>query len=156
MRGPSPLSVGQREFIAAFVSRLNGCQYCTLSHTTQTAMAGMPEAAVEAAERDIASAPVEAAFKPILAFVRALTLDPGGMRREMADGVYAAGWSEEALEDAIFVTCAFNFYNRWLDGHGIHGSREKVNRMAPIPHKQGYLAYNQKLVDEMSNSDDER
>jgi alkylhydroperoxidase family enzyme len=27
MRGPSPLSPGQRELIAAFTSRLNGCEF---------------------------------------------------------------------------------------------------------------------------------
>ncbi len=28
MRGPSPLSPGQRELIGTFVSRLNSCPYC--------------------------------------------------------------------------------------------------------------------------------
>jgi hypothetical protein len=31
----------------------------------------------------------------------------------------AAGWSEEALYDAISVCALFNFYNRWIDATGV-------------------------------------
>ncbi|HMP94823.1 MAG TPA: carboxymuconolactone decarboxylase family protein, partial [Phnomibacter sp.] len=32
LRGPSPLSPAERELIAAYVSKLNNCSFCTLSH----------------------------------------------------------------------------------------------------------------------------
>lgn len=31
----------------------------------------------------------------------------------------AAGWSEEAIYDAVTVCALFNFYNRWIDGTGV-------------------------------------
>ena len=31
----------------------------------------------------------------------------------------AAGWTDEALYDAITVCALFNFYNRWVDGTGV-------------------------------------
>lgn len=31
----------------------------------------------------------------------------------------AAGWSEEAVYDALTVCALFNFYNAWVDGSGI-------------------------------------
>jgi len=34
MRGPSPLTPGQRELIAAFVSGVNSCRYCHGAHST--------------------------------------------------------------------------------------------------------------------------
>ena len=34
---------------------------------------------------------------------------------------YAAGWSDEALYDAIIVCALFNFYNKWIDATGVHG-----------------------------------
>ena len=34
MRGPSVFSPGERELIAAYVSVLNGCEYCRSSHTS--------------------------------------------------------------------------------------------------------------------------
>jgi AhpD family alkylhydroperoxidase len=33
MRGPSPLTPGEREFIAAFVSGINSCRYCHGAHS---------------------------------------------------------------------------------------------------------------------------
>ena len=30
-----------------------------------------------------------------------------------------AGWSEEAIYDAITVCSLFNFYNRWIDATGV-------------------------------------
>ena len=33
--------------------------------------------------------------------------------------VKAAGWSDEAIYDAITVCALFNFYNTWVDGCGV-------------------------------------
>ncbi len=32
----------------------------------------------------------------------------------------AAGWTDEALYDAISVCALFNFYNVWIDATGVH------------------------------------
>ncbi len=39
--------------------------------------------------------------------------------QEDVDEVKAAGWSEEALYDAITVCALFNFYNQWTDAAGV-------------------------------------
>jgi alkylhydroperoxidase family enzyme len=31
-----------------------------------------------------------------------------------------AGWSDEALYDAVTICALFNFYNRWIDATGVH------------------------------------
>lgn len=36
-----------------------------------------------------------------------------------ADALLAAGWSAEAIYDAITVCALFNFYNRWIDATGV-------------------------------------
>ena len=41
------------------------------------------------------------------------------LRKEDVDAVKAAGWSEEALYDAITVCALFNFYNKWVDATGV-------------------------------------
>ncbi len=33
--------------------------------------------------------------------------------------VRAAGWSDEAIYDAITVSALFNFFNVWVDGGGV-------------------------------------
>jgi hypothetical protein len=35
------------------------------------------------------------------------------------DAVKDAGWSEEAIYDAITVCALFNFYNKWIDATGV-------------------------------------
>jgi hypothetical protein len=44
------------------------------------------------------------------------------MTRADADMVFTAGWSEQALHDAISVCALFNFMNRFVEGHGIKGT----------------------------------
>ena len=36
------------------------------------------------------------------------------------DAAKAAGWSDEALYDAITVCALFQFYNTWIDATGVH------------------------------------
>ena len=43
MRGPSPLSPGERELIAGYVSGLNACEFCHGSHTAAAVAFGFPE-----------------------------------------------------------------------------------------------------------------
>jgi len=124
MRGDSPLSRGQREMIAAMVSGLNGCAYCYSSHAAFAGAYGIGEDAIGALVQDPNSAE-DQAMRPLLAFCRKLTAAPDSLDEADAKAVYDAGWSEEALEDAIHVTSLFNLYNRLLDGHGI-GAREET------------------------------
>ena len=37
------------------------------------------------------------------------------------DAVRAAGWTDEAIYDAITVCALFRFYNTWVDGCGVPG-----------------------------------
>ncbi len=39
---------------------------------------------------------------------------------EDLDRARAAGWTDEALYDAITVCALFNFYNLWIDATGVH------------------------------------
>jgi alkylhydroperoxidase family enzyme len=68
---------------------------------------------------DAGSAPIEDKLRPLIAFVRKLTLTPAKMTQADADAVFAAGWDEAALHSAIAVCCLFNFMNRLVGGHGV-------------------------------------
>ena len=51
------------------------------------------------------------------------------------DAARAAGWTDEALYDAITVCSLFRFYNTWIDASGVHdlpaeAYRESGKRMA--------------------------
>jgi hypothetical protein len=42
------------------------------------------------------------------------------IRRDDVDRLVAAGWTEEAIYDAITVCALFKFYNAWIDATGVH------------------------------------
>lgn len=119
MRAESPLPASDREFIAAFVSALNGCDYCYKGHVQMAVNLGADRAAIDAAAVDLDNALVTDGWREMLRFLRKLTLTPSVMSQADADAVYAAGWSERALHDAILVCCRFNFMNRLSLGHGL-------------------------------------
>ncbi|WP_051790954.1 carboxymuconolactone decarboxylase family protein [Amycolatopsis jejuensis] len=78
-RGPSPLTVAERELIAACVSRVNSCGYCHGVHTATAFAFGMAEDTLPALLADSGTALVEERLKPLLAYVGKLTRTPGRM-----------------------------------------------------------------------------
>ena len=114
MRGPSTWSIGDRELMAAFVSKVNECEFCTKAHTAVAARAYHDEAKVSAALSDIETAAIEQPLRATLRLLRKLT-------REHAVGaddiraVLAAGVSRAQIRDALAVCFAFNTMDRLAD-----------------------------------------
>lgn len=121
LRGDSPLTPAQHELVAAFVSGLNACGYCYGVHAETAKAFGLPEGVLEELIRDPDATAADPALRPILAYARKLTLSPSRLTQADADAVFAAGWSERALHDAILTISLFNFMNRLLEGHGCKG-----------------------------------
>ena len=119
LRDPSPLTVGERELIAAYVSGLNACAYCHGAHRVAAEAFGIDESLFDALMADPEASPVEARLKPILAYVRKLTLAPARITDADAEAVHEAGWDEQALFDAISVCALFKFMNRIVEGAGV-------------------------------------
>ncbi len=119
MRGPSPLSVAERELIAAYVSGLNACRYCHGVHTATAQAFGINEGTLGALLADVGTAPVTERMKPLLEYVGKLTLTPAKITPADAGAVLAAGWQEQALHDAVAVCGLFNMMNRLVEGLGI-------------------------------------
>ena len=148
LRGESPFSVAQRELIAAYVSGLNACAYCHGVHT-QTAIAlGVDPNLLNDLLSNPETAHVEESMRPVLAFVRKLTLAPSKMIESDADTVFSAGWNDRALYDAISVCALFNFMNRLVDGLSIDAAASYVSFAAQRLAQGGYA----QLRDMISNA----
>lgn len=119
LRGESPLSVADRELIAAYVSGLNACSFCHDAHTIHARAHGIALETIDALMQDIDTSPVRDALKPVLHYVAKLTRTPARMTEADAQAVYDAGWDERALFDAVMVCATFNMMNRILEGCGI-------------------------------------
>ncbi|MFQ5719236.1 MAG: carboxymuconolactone decarboxylase family protein [Acidobacteriota bacterium] len=140
LRGPSPLTTSEREMIAAFVSGLNNCAYCHGVHSATAEALGVAPGLLGALLADIDTAAVDERLRPILHYVRKLTLTPARVARIDADAVFAAGWSEKALHDAVSVCAMFNFMNRLVNGLGIEAGADYFRRAAERLATDGYEA----------------
>ena len=118
MNGPSPLSQGERELILAFAAGVAGCKFVYGAHSQVAYALGIENGALDRLLENIDTAPVEARLRPLLAFVRKLMLTPSEMSQADADAVFAAGWDEHALHDAIAVAARAAFMQRLVEGHG--------------------------------------
>lgn len=119
LRSPSPFTIGERELIAAFVSRTNGCEFCGNAHTFYAETYGAAEGLVDRIVEDLDASDAPEKMKPVLAYVKKLTLTPAAIAQGDVDAMLDAGWSEEAVHDAAIVTALFNLMNRIIQGTGV-------------------------------------
>lgn len=139
MRGDSPLTEGERELVAAYVSGLNECAYCYGVHSQAAVNYGFDEEVLRAAVKDLATADIDEKLRPLLAYAGKLTKTPAQLTDADAQAVYDAGWDEAALHEAILVTCLFNFMNRLLLGHDVHGHEAMYKERGAMLRQYGYL-----------------
>jgi uncharacterized peroxidase-related enzyme len=139
MRGDSPFSVAERELIAAFVSGLNACKFCYGAHVAGAEAFGTTPGLVDSLVKSIdGTAALDARMKPVLQFVRKLTVEPAQVTQADANAVYAAGWGEDALHDAAAICALFSFYNRLVDGHGVKGDAAMFPMIGDMLKQHGY------------------
>jgi len=138
LRGESPLTVAQRELIAAYVSGLNACRYCHGIHSLVAGAFGIDEDLLKQLIEDVDATAVAEEMKPLLRLARKLTVTPSRMTRADAEAVFAVGWDDRALHDAVSVCALFNFMNRLVDGLGIEVGDEYFDLSARRLHEHGY------------------
>jgi alkylhydroperoxidase family enzyme len=92
---------------------------------------------VEAVLRDHRSAPLTEKDKALFDLVEKANRASNQIRREDLDRARSAGWTDEALYDALTVCALFNFYNLWIDATGVHD----------MP-AEGYEASGKRLADQ--------
>lgn len=85
MRGPSAWSIGDREVMAAYVSKVNECAFCIGAHTATASQAYQDGVRVAAVFADLDTAPIEAPLRETLQHHRPpgrrLRLHPAHPRR---------------------------------------------------------------------------
>ena len=68
---------------------------------------------------DFRTAPISDAEKALFAFLERMNRESHTLTHADLDRARAAGWSDEALYDAITVCALFNFYNKLIDATGV-------------------------------------
>ena len=88
---------------------------------------------------DVDTAPLAAAEKALLLFVEKVNGASPAVGAADIERLHAAGWTDEAIFDAITVCALFNFYNRWIDATGVHPMSDEAHRKAAKRMAGGYL-----------------
>jgi uncharacterized peroxidase-related enzyme len=117
MRGPSTWTVADRELMAAFVSKVNDCEYCIKAHSAVAGRAYGDEAKVSAALTDLDNAPIAAPLRATLRMLAKL-LREGSVAADDMRALLDAGVSRGQVEDALAVAFAFDVTNTLAGAFG--------------------------------------
>lgn len=142
LRGPSTLSSGEREMIAAFVSSRNDCQFCHASHRAAAAHCLDGDyGVVDAIDNDYQRAPVSAKLKALLTIADRVRnsgkdLTSGDVERARAEGA-----ADEEIHDTILIAAAFSMFNRYVDGLATSTPTDPdvYDRMGQKMAREGYV-----------------
>lgn len=118
MRGPSGLTPGERELIAAYVSAGNECQFCTRSHAAAAryALPDLDGSLVNAVCTDVATAPVDERMRALLAIAEKVRQGGRLVTDEDVARARQAGADDSQVHDTVLVAAAFCMANRYVDG----------------------------------------
>ncbi|MFZ0456075.1 MAG: hypothetical protein WCE54_23630 [Ignavibacteriaceae bacterium] len=138
MRGYSIWSVGDRELMAAYVSKINQCPFCIGAHTSTAALAYHDDDKVSTVLHNLETAPIEEPLKAILKMLGKLALEHKVSVEDM-QAVRAAGVLPEQIKDALDIGFAFNVTNRLANAFGFEIlSPEGFKAGAKFLLKRGY------------------
>ncbi|MFI1016659.1 carboxymuconolactone decarboxylase family protein [Streptomyces sp. NPDC020965] len=117
LRGPSPLSRGERELIAAYVSELNGTRFCATTHGAfAAAQLEGGEDLVKAVLADPATAPISEMLRALLRIAAEVREQARPVSDEAVAAARAEGAGDVEIHDTVLIAAAFSMYNRYVDG----------------------------------------
>jgi uncharacterized peroxidase-related enzyme len=117
LRGPSGLTAGEREVIAAFVSSRNNTYFC--AHTHAAAARHLLEDGADAIGQTVDSidaAPVSDKMRALLAIAEKVTRSGLDVTQADVDAARVVGATDEDIHDTVLVAAAFCLFNRYVDG----------------------------------------
>ena len=115
LRGPSSLTPGEREVIAAYVSKGNECAFCTQLHAwTARHLTGGDVVDSVLSEGD--RAPVKEKLRALLVIAAKVTRDGRLVTAEDVAAARQAGADDQAIHDTVLIAAAFCMYSRYVDG----------------------------------------
>jgi uncharacterized peroxidase-related enzyme len=132
------LSAGERELIAAHVSRLNSCAYCEASHAAIAACHLQDEALVGSAVEDPQIADVPGKLKALLALAGRVQQGGRAVRDEDIARARREGASDVEIHDTVLIAAAFCMFNRYVDGLGTWTPTDR----ASYRERAGFIAAN--------------
>jgi alkylhydroperoxidase family enzyme len=85
---------------------------------------------VQAVLEDYTTAPISEQERALFALITKVNADSTSIGQADLDVAREAGWTDEALYDAITVCALFRFYNTWIDATGVGDMPAMAYRMS--------------------------
>ncbi|WP_424535568.1 carboxymuconolactone decarboxylase family protein [Sphaerisporangium viridialbum] len=117
LRGPSTLSRGERELIAAYVSRLNDCDFCGSIHGAVAAEqlpGGMEQVTGACASPETAD--VSPKVRKLLVIAAQVRESGRAVTAEAVAAAREVGATDLEIHDTVLIAAAFCMFNRYVDG----------------------------------------
>ena len=114
------LSMADREFIAGYVSRLNDCEFCTLSHAGIAERLLDRQGIVDAAVCNLDGSGLSPLLRAFLRIAAKVQADPKQVSEADIAAAREAGAADGEINDAVLIAAAFCMYNRYVEGLGTH------------------------------------
>jgi uncharacterized peroxidase-related enzyme len=117
LHGPSPLTPGEREIIAAHVSKLHDCEFCYESHRASANAHLLDNGmTIKMIETNISNAPVSNKMKSLLKIAAQVQKSGREVTQQHIEDARLAGANDEEIHDTVLVAAAFCMFNRYVDG----------------------------------------
>ena len=127
MRNLSPFNKQTRQLLFAYTSDLNQCSLSYDYHKAASLASGLDESVFAALKTDINSAKIDDKLKPILRFIKKLTLTPDQITQADVQQIFDAGWDEHAYFDSVCICAIMNCMNRFITAIGIDANSSGLN-----------------------------
>lgn len=119
LRGPSSLTPGERETIAAYVSRGNECHYCCQSHAAAARVhLGEQRGLVDQVLANPDDAALSPKLKALLAIAEKVRRDGRLVQAADIERAKSLGADDKAIHDTVLIAAAFCMFNRYVEGLG--------------------------------------
>jgi uncharacterized peroxidase-related enzyme len=136
LRGDSTLSRGEREVIAASVSRLNECAFCEGSHRAAAA-AQLPGGAaeVEQALAGTGDGAVSGKLRELLRIAGLVQRSGKAVSEADVAKARAEGATDLEIHDTVLIAAAFCMLNRYVDGLATPAPDDQAQYAAMAEHR---------------------
>ena len=79
---------------------------------------------------DYTTAPISEKEKALFRLIEKVNRQSNETTHDDLDQAREAGWTDEALYDALTVCALFNYYNTWIDSTGVHDMTPEAYAMS--------------------------
>ncbi len=141
LRGPSSLTGGEREIIAASVSYWNQCHFCHTSHAAAAAahlQAGVN--LIDDIKAGLPNTPVSEKLKALLHIAHQVQRGGKNVTEEDVAAARTEGATDIEIHDTVLIAAAFCMYNRYVDGLGTWAPQDNEAYL-PMGERMAHVGY---------------